>query len=98
MQISDHDMAHLKTLARLELSDAETQRLKDDLNSILGYFEQLTELNTEAVEPLARPIELYSIYRDDVPGAPLSQAAALALATEQEDGFFKVPRTVDSDL
>lgn len=97
MQISDKDMAHLKNLARLELSDEETQHLKNDLNSILGYFEQLAELDTDNIEPLARPIDLHSVYREDTPHAPLPQESALSLATEQEDGFFKVPRTVDTD-
>jgi aspartyl-tRNA(Asn)/glutamyl-tRNA(Gln) amidotransferase subunit C len=97
MQISDKDMAHLKHLARLELSDEETEHLKNDLNSILGYFEQLAELDTDDVEPLARPIDLHSVYRNDTLGSPLPQETALALATEQEDGFFKVPRTVDTD-
>ncbi len=96
MSISDKDMAHLKTLARLELSEAETLSLKTDLNKILGYFEQIRHLDTEGVEELVRPINLENVFREDVIGTPLTHEDAMQLAVEHEDAFFKVPRTVDS--
>lgn len=95
MSISDQDMAHLKTLARLELSPEETQALKGDLNNILGYFEKLNELDTEGVSELARPVSSHNVFRADTIRPGLSQHEALALAVEYEEGFFKVPRTVD---
>jgi len=97
MSISDKDMAHLKTLARLELSPEETQSLKDDLNKILESFEQIRHLDTDTVEELARPVATQNIFREDKIVPPLPRDVALALATEEEDGFFKVPRTVDAD-
>lgn len=97
MQLGDEDMAHLLKLARLELAAEEAEQLKADLSRILDYFNQLAALDTEGVAPLARPIEHEGVYRDDVLGTPLPQTRALALAIEQEAGFFKVPRTVDSD-
>jgi aspartyl-tRNA(Asn)/glutamyl-tRNA(Gln) amidotransferase subunit C len=94
--ISDKDMAHLKTLARLELSPEETQHLKDDLNKILESFEQIKNLDTEGIEELARPIATANIFREDRIQAPLAREVALSLAVEQENDFFKVPRTVDT--
>ncbi len=94
--LSDAQMAHLKTLARLELSSEETQRLKGDLNSLLTYFESLSELDTEGVTELARPLELRNVFRDDTVHQGLEQKDDEALAVESENGFFKVPRTVDS--
>ena len=96
MSISDKDMQHLKTLARLELSPDETHHLKHDLNAMLGYFEQIKDLDTEGVEELARPIATYNVFRVDTPRASLEQEAALKLANEHEGGYFKVPRTVDT--
>ncbi len=95
MSISDQDMKHLKTLARLELSPEESERLKDDLNSILSYFEQLQALDTEGVEELVRPVATENVFREDVVLPSLPQKTALALGVETEEGFFKVPRTVD---
>ena len=97
MSISDKEMTHLKTLARLELSPEETLALKDDLNKILESFEQIRHLDTDNVEELARPVATQNVFREDVITPPLPREVALALATEEEEGFFKVPRTVDAD-
>ena len=94
--LSDAEMAHLKTLARLELTAEETQRLKGDLNSLLAYFESLSELDTEGVEELARPLALSNVFREDVVQPGLGQKTDERLAVESQDGFFKVPRTVES--
>lgn len=95
MSISDKDMEHLKLLARMELSEEETQHFKDDLNNILNSFEQIRDLDTEGVDELARPIDSVNVFREDVFRPCLSQEEALKLAVEQEEGMFKVPRTVD---
>lgn len=97
MNISDQDMTHLKLLARLELSQEETERLKGDLSAILGYFEQLKDLDTAGVEELARPIETENVFREDVILPPLPHETVMALAVQTEGGFFKVPRTVETD-
>ncbi len=83
------------TLARLELKPDEMEKVKADLNSILGYFEQLSELDTEGIEELARPIHTENVYREDVPITPLDQNVALEIGVELEGEFFKVPRTVE---
>ena len=93
--ITDDDLQHLMTLARLELKPGEMEKVKADLNSILGYFEQLSELDTEGIEELARPIHTENVYREDIPIPPLDQTVALKVGVELEGGFFKVPRTVE---
>ena len=94
--LSDAQMAHLKTLARLELSVEETEKLKGDLNTLLGYFESLSDLDTEGVLELARPLELHNVFREDAVRPGLEQETDERLAVESENGFFKVPRTVES--
>ena len=96
MSITDADMAHLKTLARIDLSDEETHSLKNDLNNILEAFETLRALPTDGVEELARPVALHNVFREDEVRPSLSHETAINLAVESEDGFFKVPRTVDT--
>ena len=95
--ISDEEMTHLKTLARLEIDPEETQHLKEDLNKILGYFEQIRDLDTEGVEELVRPTPSQNVFREDEVLPSLSQEEALGLAVEEEAGYFKVPRTVEAD-
>ena len=95
--LTEEEMAHLKTLARLEIDPEETQNLKEDLNKILGYFEQIRDLDTEGVAELVRPTPSQNVFRDDAVRPSLSQAEALGLAVEEEDGYFKVPRTVEAD-
>ncbi len=93
--LSDAEMDHLKTLARLELSPAETEALKTDLNKLLTYFDRLSELDTEGVEELARPVVLSNVFREDVARDGLGQQGAESVAVESENGFFRVPRTVE---
>lgn len=93
--LSDAEMDHLKTLARLKLSPAETEALKADLNKLLTYFDRLSKLDTEGVEELARPVALSNVFREDVVQAGLGQKGAETVAVESDGGFFKVPRTVD---
>lgn len=93
--IDASEMAHLKNLARLDLDDAETEGLRGELNAILGYFAQLQELDTAGVPEMQRPVALANVMREDVPGEMFSQAEALSLAPESQDGFVRVPRTVE---
>ncbi|MEZ4605453.1 MAG: Asp-tRNA(Asn)/Glu-tRNA(Gln) amidotransferase subunit GatC [Deinococcales bacterium] len=95
--ISDQEMEHLKNLARLELPPQESQSLKSDLNRTLAYFEQLNELDTTGIEEMFRPLDLVNIFREDIIIPTLSHDEAMSVAVEHQDGYFKVPRTLDGD-
>lgn len=95
MTIRDEDLDHLAGLARLELVPEERAAIREDLSALLAYFDQLGELDTDGVEELVRPVARVNVFREDRAGAPLGVDEALALAVEEHDGFFKVPRTVD---
>lgn len=88
---------HLAHLARLELSPQERERMKADLNAILGYFEQLSAVDTRGVEEMQRPVALMNVLRDDVPGERFGPEVVAALAPEMQGGFIRVPRTVEAD-
>ncbi|WP_425146432.1 Asp-tRNA(Asn)/Glu-tRNA(Gln) amidotransferase subunit GatC [Deinococcus sp.] len=94
-RIDAAEVQHLAQLARLELSAAEQSALLDDLNKMLGYFEKLQELGTEGVPEMQRPVALLNVLRPDVAGEMFTQEQALALAPESQDGFVRVPRTVE---
>jgi len=89
------EIEHLALLSRLELSADEKTGFLGDLNKMLGYFQQLQELDTEGVPEMQRPISLVNVMRPDVPGEMFTQAQVLELAPESQDGFIRVPRTVE---
>ena len=99
--ISEEQVAHVARLARLGLDADEQRRLTDQLNTILTYMEQLSEVPTEDVEPTAHVFDLVNVYRGDETGrraggtSLASQEAALSNAPETEQHFFVVPRIVE---
>lgn len=90
-------MDHLASLARLELTPDEREAMTQDLVRVLGYFEQLGEVNTDGVEEMQRPVTLVNVLRDDTPGTAFPASVVQALAPETQDGFIRVPRTVEAD-
>lgn len=97
MSISDTELTHLEQLARISIEASERQEMRRDLGAVLGYFDSLSQLDTEGVEELVRPVPLTNVLRSDQVQPSLPQAVALALAVEHHDGFIKVPRTVEGD-
>jgi aspartyl-tRNA(Asn)/glutamyl-tRNA(Gln) amidotransferase subunit C len=93
--ITDQEIEHLKKLARIEMNAEDTARAKSDINKVLSYFEKLQQLDTTGLPEMPRPVKLENIMREDVATAGFSQAEALELGVSVEDGFFKVPRTVE---
>ena len=66
MSVSTEQVRHIAKLARIAMSDAELERLGPELNAIIGWVEQLGEVDTDGVEPLAAVIDLKLRLRDDV--------------------------------
>jgi len=93
--ISINDVKHIATLARLEFDDSEAEKLKDDMNSILGYIEKLNELDTKNVEPTSHALDIYTVTREDVVEPSLSNEDALRNAPDSEDSHFKVPKVIE---
>lgn len=91
MELSRKDVEKVALLGRLQLSAEELTVMTDQLRRIIGYVEQLSELNTDGVEPLAHAVELHDVFRDDLPGEHLSRAAALANAPKRDDECYRVP-------
>jgi len=82
-------------LARIATSDAEAQALVPELNNILGWIEQLGEVNTDGVEPLAAVIPNHLRLRDDVVTDGGIRDAVLKNAPQAEHGFFAVPKVIE---
>jgi len=82
-------------LARLELGDDELQAMTRHLSAIVDYVNQLQDVNTEGVEPLAHALDLQNVFRDDEPAPSLTVDAALANAPDRRGDFFGVPAVLD---
>ena len=83
-------------LARLELSDADLAKMTEQLTAILNYVDQLTPLNTDGVEPMAHPLPLQNVFRDDEPQPSLPVDEALKNAPSRNGNFFGVPAILDA--
>ena len=90
--ISRQDVEHVARLSRLALSDAELERMREQLSGILAYIDTLRALDTAGVEPTAHPIPMVNVLRPDVPRPGISRDEVLAAAPAVEDGRFRVPR------
>ncbi|MDJ0579371.1 Asp-tRNA(Asn)/Glu-tRNA(Gln) amidotransferase subunit GatC [Crocosphaera sp.] len=84
-------------LARLEITNAEEEEFAGQLSSILDYFEQLSELDTENVAPTTRAIELSNITRQDSSEVYGDCSALLEQAPNPEGEFFRVPQILNTD-
>jgi aspartyl-tRNA(Asn)/glutamyl-tRNA(Gln) amidotransferase subunit C len=89
-----HKVAHL---ARLRLTADEEIQFTTQLSSILNYFEQLSELDTEAVEPTTRAIALSNVTRPDTLQPHRNRDGILSCAPDADGDFFRVPKIVTGD-
>jgi aspartyl-tRNA(Asn)/glutamyl-tRNA(Gln) amidotransferase subunit C len=95
MSVSTEQVRHIAKLARIAMSDEEIERLAPELNNILGWVEQLGEVNTEGVEPLTAVIDQKLRLRDDVVTEGNIRDEILANAPEAQHGFFAVPKVIE---
>lgn len=91
MAITRADVENVSMLARLQLSDGEIDRLAGELASIVGYVDQLAQVDTEGVEPMAHAVELHNVFADDKVEPSLPRDAALANAPHHNERGYLVP-------
>lgn len=87
---------HVAALARLELSDDETERFARDLGVILEHAEDIATLDLDDIEPTAHPIQLMNVFRADEVQPTLRRDEVLGQAPAVEDSRFRVPRILDA--
>lgn len=107
MKVTPTQVSYVADLANLDLSAGERERLLKDLNSILDFIDQLNELDTSGVEPMAQVMvgsegcadsqsHAYARRADDPATQPsLPHEAALQNAPSKTAGFFKVPKVIE---
>jgi len=83
MSLTRADVEKVSLLGRLLLSDAELDKMTEQMGRIVGYVEQLGELNTDNVQPMAHALEMHNVFAEDALGASLPREAALANAPKK---------------
>ena len=97
-KVTVNDVERVAELAHLELTEQESGAMVHDLNAILEYVAQLSELDTAGVAPLAQVSELgggVSALRADVNVPSLDRAVVMPEAPETDQVFFKVPKVIE---
>ena len=95
MNVNKEQVRHIAKLARIAMSDDELERLVPELNNILGWVEQLGEVDTDGVEPLTAVIDLKLRLREDAVTDGNCRDEVLANAPDAQHGFFAVPKVIE---
>jgi len=95
MSVDAATVRHIARLARIAVSDSEVEALAPELSNILGWIEQLQEVDVAGVEPMTAVIPNTLRLRDDVVTEGDRQAEILANAPLAEHGFFAVPKVIE---
>ncbi len=94
MNISQETVQHLAHLARLSCKPVELLRVQQDLSKMVGFIEQLAEVDTEGVAPLLFMSEATNIWREDTISGSISQTEALQSSPVTSMDYFKVPTVI----
>lgn len=95
MSITRTQVEDVAVLARLELSDAETELFTGQMAAILTYVEKLNELNTDGIVPTAHAVPMENAFRADEVRPSIGTENALGNAPERIEGFFRVPKVIE---
>ncbi len=95
--ISRDEVARVASLARIDLSGAELDRLAGELDVIVDAIALVSEVATPDVPATSHPLPLVNVFRDDVPVPPLPVEEILAAAPAAEDGRFMVPQILGEE-
>lgn len=91
MSLSREQVAKVALLGRLRLSAEELDRMTSQLRQIVEYVEQLRELDTEHIEPMAHAVEIRNVFANDAVQPSLDREQVLANAPKRDDECYRVP-------
>lgn len=94
-RIDQAQVRKVAQLARLALTEAEVQEFTGQLGAILDYVNQMNQVRTDEVEPLAHCLPVSNCFREDVVQDSIDADRALANAPDRDGDFFKVPKILD---
>lgn len=95
MSVDAATVKKIASLARIAITDDEVAKIAPELDNIMGWIEQLGEVDTASVEPMTAVIPNHLRLRDDVVTDGGKRDAVLANAPQAEHGFFTVPKVIE---
>ncbi len=95
MTISREDIEKVAVLARIRVDDEQVSALENDLGNILDLVDQLSAADTDAIEPLAHPLDAVQRLRPDEVTETNQREAFQAIAPATENGLYLVPRVIE---
>ena len=95
MKLSSKEVDYVARLARLEVTEKETEKFTAQLNDILGYIDKLNEIDTTGVEPMTHAIAVTNAFREDKIIDSIGTEKSLANAPDARGEFFRVPKVID---
>ena len=97
MPITKEEVLYIANLARLEISEADAEKFTREMENMIEFTRQLSELDTSGVAPTSHVINLENVFREDAAGGSYPADILLENAPERQDGFYLVPKTARSD-
>ena len=91
MTLAREQVEKVSLLGRLLLSPEEIEKMTDQMGGILDYMDLLSEVDTDQVEPMAHPLDVADVLRDDEVRPSLPRDRALANAPNRDDECYRVP-------
>ncbi len=95
MEINDKLVSYVAELAHLKLDDDQRAQAAADLARMIGYVDQLSELDTDGVEPMSHAFPVVNVFREDEDKPSMERELILTNAPKQKEGCFLVPKTVE---
>jgi aspartyl-tRNA(Asn)/glutamyl-tRNA(Gln) amidotransferase subunit C len=95
MSLTLDDVRRIARLARLDVSAAEAEKTRDQLNGILSFIEQLQSVDTAGIEPMAHAVDVVQRLRPDAATEADRRDAFQAVAPETEGGLYLVPKVIE---
>ncbi|MGG4490897.1 Asp-tRNA(Asn)/Glu-tRNA(Gln) amidotransferase subunit GatC [Metabacillus idriensis] len=94
-RISKEEVKHVANLARLAITEEETEMFTNQLDAIITFAEQLNELDTTGVEPTTHVLEMKNILREDKAEKGLKVEDVVKNAPDHKDGYIRVPSILE---
>ena len=92
MKVSKDEVLYTANLAKLKINENEIDSFIEQMTQYLSYANNLSEVNTDDIDPLSHVLEIENVLREDVVKEGLNIEEALKNAPEKEDRCFKVPK------
>jgi len=95
MALDSEDIAKIAHLARLQIDEKDVEEYVRNLSDILGFVEQMNDVDTVAVEPMAHPLDAVQRLRQDVDTEIDQRDKFQSIAPQTEAGLYLVPKVIE---